>query len=549
MSGVFPSCILLTFVFVSTDYRMKTLIFLCLPLSLFSQKFTQQDSLLGSNTPERSWWNALHYEISVEPDYASKTIKGSNKIRFTAEGAQKKMQIDLREPMQIDSVVMGVRHLPLRRNKGLFLVEIAEQLSKGREYQLTVYFSGKPREAVKAPWDGGWVWSKDEKGRPWMSVACQGIGASIWFPCKDYQGDETEKGSILTMIVAKDLEAVSNGRLLSSIEKNGKKQVSWQVVNPINNYNIIPYIGYYVNWGENFRGEKGDLDCGYWVLDYELERAKTQFAQAPQMLQCFERWFGPYPFYEDGYKLIQSPYLGMEHQSGIAYGNGFQNGYYGKDLSGTGWGLKWDFIIVHESGHEWFGNNITTKDVADMWVHESFTNYSETIFTECLYGKDAANAYVAGIRKNIEHDTPIIGQYGVRSEGSGDMYYKGGNLVHLLRQLMNDDERFRLMLREMNRKFYHQTVTSAEIEQFISEYSGLQLSKVFDQYLRNKDIPTLELKYKKGTASYRWVNCVADFDMKLRLKDGSWITPTTRWTKMKSAAKPEVDPNFYVKVK
>ncbi|MGV3629800.1 MAG: M1 family metallopeptidase [Bacteroidota bacterium] len=530
---------------------MKTFFCLFFPFLLGAQNFTRQDSLLGSNTAERSWWNVTHYAISVEPDYAAKTIRGTSTISFTVTGRQTEMQVDLDKALQIDSILMRGKKLQFKRDGGLFLLTIDQTLFREQEYSILIFYSGKPREAVKAPWDGGWVWSQDEKGRPWMSVACQGIGASIWYPCKDYQGDEPEKGSQLTMIVPRELQAVSNGNLLSESELNGKKQVTWKIVNPINNYNIIPYIGHYVNWKETFAGEKGALDCSYWVLDYELERAKAQFTQVPEMLSCFERWFGPYPFYEDGYRLIQSPYLGMEHQSGIAYGNGFQNGYYGKDLSATGWGLKWDFIIVHESGHEWFGNNITSKDIADMWIHESFTNYSETIFTECRYGKDAANAYVAGIRKNIENDIPIIGHYGVRNEGSGDMYYKGGNLVHLIRQLMSDDERFRLMLREMNRKFYHQTVSSREIEAFISEFSGLKLDKVFDQYLRSKDIPVLEFKCKKGSLSYRWSSSVPGFDMKVRLKDGSWIEPKTQWTKVTAAEKkkPEVDAGFYIKVK
>ncbi|MCE3294383.1 MAG: family metallopeptidase [Crocinitomicaceae bacterium] len=531
---------------------MKTFLCLFFPFALAAQSFNRQDSLLGSDTPERSWWNVTHYDLTVEPDYATKTIKGSNTISFTVTGSLRKMQIDLDKALQIDSILMRGKKLSYERDGGILWVNIEQKLFKEQESSILVYFSGKPREAVKAPWDGGWVWSKDEKGRPWMSVACQGIGASIWYPCKDYQGDEPENGSVLTMIVPKELQAVSNGKLLYEDEINGKKRVSWKIVNPINNYNIIPYIGYYVGWKDSYQGEKGTLDCSYWVLDYELERAKTQFKQSHDMLKCFEYWFGPYPFYEDGYKLVQSPYLGMEHQSGIAYGNGFQNGYSGKDLSESGWGLKWDFIIIHESGHEWYGNNITSKDVADMWIHESFTNYSETLFTEYYYGKDAATAYVAGIRKNIENDIPIIGHYGVRNEGSGDMYYKGGNLVHLVRQLMNDDKRFRSMLREMNREFYHKTVTSAEIETFMSKFSGLKLDKVFDQYLRSKDIPVLEFKGKKGKTKYRWSSVVPGFDMKVKLKDGSWIEPTSDWKKFPGWTKkqhPEVDPDFYIKVK
>src|SRR4029079_6357812 len=268
---------------------------------------------------------------------------------------------------------------------------------------------------VRPPWDGGWIFTKDAQGRPWMTVACQGLGASVWYPCKDYQGDEPDNGATLTINVSNELIAVSNGRpgSKSEIPTSQLQSYTWNVRSPINNYTIVPYIGHYVNWSDTLQGEKGKLDLNYWVLDYDLDKAKKQFEQVKPMLRAFEYWFGPYPFYEDGYKLVEAPHLGMEHQSAVAYGNHFQNGYLGRDLSGTGWGMKWDYIIVHESGHEWFANNITTKDIADMWIHEGFTDYSETLFTTCEYGVEAGNDYVIGTRKNIQNDIPVIGFYGV----------------------------------------------------------------------------------------------------------------------------------------
>jgi aminopeptidase N len=296
-------------------------------------------------------------------------------------------------------------------------------LPKGTVGTLALGFKGNPRVAKNPPWDGGWIFKKDKQGRPWMSVACQGLGASVWYPCKDHQSDEPDNGAVLMMTVPDTLVAVGNGRLISKKSfKAGTLTWRWEVKNPINIYNLVPYIGKYVNWTETFNGEKGKLDCSYWVLDYELDRAKEQFKQAPQMLKCFEYWMGPYPFYEDSYKLVQSPHLGMEHQSAVAYGNEFMNGYLGHDLSRTGWGLKWDFIIVHESGHEWFANNITSKDLADMWIHEGFTNYSETLFTECQSGKTAGDEYNYGTRRGILNDVPVIPAYGVNKQGSGDMY-------------------------------------------------------------------------------------------------------------------------------
>ncbi|HNR75289.1 MAG TPA: M1 family metallopeptidase, partial [Cyclobacteriaceae bacterium] len=428
------------------------LILFVLSIHTFAQSvFTRQDTLRGSVTPERAWWDVQHYGITVKPDYNSKTIAGQviMKIKSTAPG--KRLQIDLQEPMQLEKVTTNAGTLTFNREGNVYYLTFPEEVAKGAEITIQLQYSGKPREAKQPPWDGGWIWAKDAHGRPWMSVACQGLGASVWFPCKDYQGDEPDLGASLTIIVPDTLVAVGNGRLIR--EENVSDHLTaftWEVKNPINSYNIIPYIGKYVHWREDYAGEAGTLDCQYWVLDYELEKAKSQFRQAQPMLTCFEHWFGKYPFYEDGFKLVQSPHLGMEHQSAVAYGNGFKNGYLGSDLSQTGWGLKWDFILIHESGHEWFGNNITTNDIADMWVHESFTNYSETIFTMCEFGLEAGNDYVIGTRKQIRNDIPIVGPYGVNKKGSGDMYYKGGNLIHTIRQLVDDDEKFRMILRGLN---------------------------------------------------------------------------------------------------
>ncbi|HWJ29010.1 MAG TPA: M1 family metallopeptidase, partial [Flavisolibacter sp.] len=406
---------------------------------------------------------------------------------------------------------------------------------------------GIPRQAVNPPWDGGWIWTKDKQGHEWMSVACQGLGASVWYPCKDYQGDEPDNGAILTINVRDSLVAVGNGRLKSKTGLDGLTSYTWEVKNPINNYNIIPYIGKYVNWSDTLMGEKGKLDLNYWVLEQDLDKAKSQFEQVKPMLRAFEYWFGPYPFYEDGYKLVESPHLGMEHQSAVAYGNHFMNGYLGRDLSGSGWGLKWDYIIIHESGHEWFGNNITSKDIADMWVHEGFTDYSETLYIDYYYGKEAGDAYTQGLRRHIENKKPIIGTYGVNQEGSGDMYYKGSNMLHTIRQVINNDEKFRQVLRGLNQKFYHQTVTTKQIEDYMTQMSGKDLTKIFDQYLRTIMIPTIELKDNGNGTSYRWTNCVDGFNMPLRLTDGSWIYPTQEWKQDKKTIDADtIDKNFYI---
>lgn len=515
-------------------------------------QFTHQDTLRGSIGPGRMGWDVLQYHITVKPDFESKTMIGKNCITFWDNGV-KLMQIDLQQPMEIDSIIHKNKALQFTRDGNAFFTFIRDssamyKINPGKD-SVIVYYHGKPKEAKMPPWDGGWIWKKDRLGRPWMSVACQGLGASVWYPCKDHQSDEPDNGAILNITVPDSLMAVGNGRLVQqSAASNGLTTYSWQVINPINNYNIVPYIGKYVHFGEKYNGLKGNLDMDYWVLDYDLDSAKKQFVQAPEMMKAFEYWFGPYPFYEDGYKLVQAPHLGMEHQSAVAYGNRFKNGYLGRDLSGTGWGLKWDFIIIHESGHEWFANNITTADIADMWVHEGFTNYSETLFTDYYYGKQAGNEYNIGSRKNIRNDIPIIGNYGVNSEGSGDMYPKASAMIHMIRQIIKNDNKFRKLLIALNKDFYHQIVTSAQIENYISHFANKDFSKIFDQYLRTTQVPVLEYKLENNTLSYRYSNCVEGFNMPVKIKNSKkWLNPTEEWKtcRYKNGAFA-IDDNFYV---
>lgn len=542
---------------------MKNQFFLVLLIAAFQtsacaqsarQSFSKKDSIFGSNTPQRAWWDVQHYDITVTPDFASKTITGKSIITYKVLPGQRSdyLQIDLQKPLTIDSIYYDGNlyiNYPGKPyyNEGDHWFIPLPRAAVGSVHTIGIVYHGKPKEAARPPWDGGWVWSKDKKGQPWMSVACEGIGSSVWYPCKDFWNDEPDNGARLTMNVAKNLVAVGNGRLINKQENQNSHSFTWQVTSPINTYNIIPYIGNYISWPDTLQGEKGKLDITYWVLEQDKDKAKKQFTQTKPTLRAFEHWFGPYPFYADGFQLVHAPYLGMEHQSAVAYGNGFENGYRGSDLSGTGWGLKWDYIIVHESGHEWFGNNITASDMADMWVHEGFTDYSETLFVEYYFGKKAASEYVRGLRENIQNDRPIIGRYNVRNEGSGDMYYKGANIIHTLRQLINDDEKFRNLLREMNETFFHKTVTSKQVENFWAQKTGLDLKKFFDQYLRTTKIPVLEIK-KDG---YRWTNVVPGFNMKLQLKDGSWIHPTDQWKKLPGGRNNKIvpGPDFYIEFK
>jgi aminopeptidase N len=535
------------------------------PLSGEKEKFTRADTLRGSITPERAWWDVVFYDLWIKPDLKAETLEGRNTIVFKTSKTGQVMQVDLQRPMNITRVLYRKKMVRFTRDSNAFFIRLPRAIAAGKLDSITIFYSGKPIKAKRAPWDGGVVWTKDKQKRPWVNTACQGHGASIWWPTKDHQSDEPDSMRF-TVNVPDTLMNISNGRL-RSVRKNGlgRMDYEWFISNPINNYNIAMNIGKYVHFADTLMGENGRLTLDYYVLDYNLEKAKKQFEQVKPMLRCFEYWFGPYPFYEDGYKLIESEHLGMEHQSAVAYGNQYKNGYLGRDLSGSGWGGKWDFIIIHESGHEWFGNNISTNDVADMWVHESFTNYSETLFVECVYGKEAAHAYNRGIRKNVSNDIPIIGTYDVNREGSGDMYYKGGNLVHTIRQTIDDDEKFRRIMRGLNKTFWHKTINTSDIENYISRESGIDFSKVFNQYLRDSRLPELSYipRYINGklALSLKWSNCISGFDLpvkirtsadrweKVSINDRDYIELQTSFDESQKDIEKLVDPNVFVKLK
>lgn len=519
----------------------------------FGQTFTKIDTLKGSDTEFRNFWDVKKYELSVEPDIDKKSVSGTNKISFeiTKDVINPTFQIDLQQPMQYKIIEASNKPSTSKRDGDFIFIETKKAYKKGEKGHFIIQYSGNPTISKKAPWDGGWVFSNDYNGNPFISVAQEGNGVSHWLPVKDIWSDEPENGIVMKIITPKELIGVGNGRLISQKEEKGKNVFTWEVKNAINPYSIVPSIGKYVNFKDVYDGEKGKLDLDYWVLDYNLDKAKKQFEQVKPMMKAFEYWFGPYPFYEDSYKLVETPYLGMEHQSNVAYGNKYMNGYLGRDLSGTGVGLKWDFIIIHETGHEWFANNITAKDQADMWIHESFTAYSETLFTEKYLDRTSADTYVIGTRNAVDNDIPVIGKYGVRNEGSGDMYYKGSNMLHTIRTVINDDEKFRQILRGLNKDFYHQTVTTKQIEDYISQKSGIDFSSVFDQYLRTTKIPVLEYSQTGNSLKFRYTNSVKDLKLPLRINGNQTINPTENWqaVNLNSSEPVKFDRNYFVDYK
>ncbi|QDA60458.1 M1 family metallopeptidase [Hymenobacter jejuensis] len=536
----------------------------CLPLLSTAQllqpktAFTRADSLRGNLTPLRTCYDINYYHLDIRLDIDKKSISGSNLFRFTATQDFTKLQFDLFANLQVEKVLYKGQALPFTREANAVFVTFPQPIRKGSREEFTVQYSGKPTIAERAPWDGGLVFAKDAKGKPWVATACQGVGASIWWPTKDHQADEVDS-MMISISVPKGLKDVSNGRLRKTTAvKGGYTRYDWFVSNPINNYDVAMNVGDFQHFGDTYDGENGKLTLDYWVLPENVEKAKKQFGDnVKPMLKSMEHWFGPYPFYKDGYKLVDAPHLGMEHQSAVAYGNKYLNGYLGHDRSATGWGLKWDFIIIHESGHEWFGNNITSKDIADMWIHEGFTTYSEALFVESQFGKPAGQEYIHGQRRNIRNDEPIIGPYNVNKEGSGDMYDKGSVLLNMVRTIVNDDEKWRDMLRGLSHTYYHQTVTTPQVVGYLNQQSGRDLTKIFSQYLLYKNIPTLEFRFEDGQTLCRWVADVDGFSMpvRVRTKGGEYrfIEPETtfRPVNLPGATKEnlEVDTlNYYIGV-
>jgi aminopeptidase N len=518
-------------------------------------RFTHADTLRGSIGPARAWWDVEFYDLHVSVNPADSSIRGWNGITYRVLKPAREMQIDLQTPLEVDSVTQDGRRLTTRRDGNAFFVALVSKQRAGDRRTVTVHYHGRPRVAKRPPWDGGFTWQRDSVGHAFVATSNQGLGASVWWPNKDTQADEPDSQRV-AITFPDSMTDVSNGRL-RSVRHNADGTTTWEwfITNPINNYDVAVNAGTYDHFSGTYRGEGGVLTLDFWPLAFHRQAAEEQFRQVPAMLECFEHWFGPYPWYEDGYKLVEAPHLGMEHQSAVAYGNHYLNGYLGRDRSQSGYGSQWDFIIVHESAHEWWGNSLTTKDVADMWVHESFANYAEALYTECRFGAAAGAAYNAGNRRNVRNDAPIVGRYGVNAEGSGDMYDKGGNMLHTIRQLVRDDEKFRQILRGLQSTFRHQTITGEQVQRYISEHAGVDLSKVFAQYLTTTKIPTLEYRVDGASVAYRWADVVPGFDMPVRASIGGqamqWLQPKEAW---QTAALPSgatgapvvVDQNFYV---
>ena len=508
---------------------------------LSAQGFTRQDSLRGTLSPLRSCYDVYYYDLQIRVVPEKKYIQGSNTFYFTNVNDFDKIQIDLFKNLNIEKITCKGLELKFVREGNATFVSFPEKQKKGEKGEITVYYSGKPRIAVNAPWDGGFSWAKDKTGSTWIGVSCEGLGASVWWPNKDHLSEEPDSMRI-SCEVPSELICVANGRLRKEEKLKDKyTRYDWFVSYPINNYNVTLNIAKYEHFSEVYTAEDGEkLDLDYYVLPYNLNKAKKQFEQVKPMLACYEKLFGKYPFWNDGFKLVETPYLGMEHQGAIAYGNEYMQGYKGYDLSGTGIGRKFDYIIIHESGHEYWGNSVSCNDHAEMWIHESFCTYTEGLYVECMFGKKEAYAYLNGLGGNISNTSPILGPLGVNGDGSGDMYSKGAVILHTLRNVIDNDELWFKIIKGITTEFKIKNVNTKDIVDYISKMAGEDYSYFFEQYLAYASPPVLEYKINAGKKGeylleYKWKAHVADFHMpiQIRLADGSYfkLKPTTQWQK------------------
>ncbi len=488
--------------------------------SLVDQKkeYTRADSLRGGLCHARTCYDVTFYDLKVKIDTATQSISGTNRIVFKAIEDFKTMQIDLFANLNIVSIKQNGEAVKYRREFNAVFVDLNDFMKRGLNGEIEVRYNGKPIIAKRAPWDGGFTWTQDKNGKPWIAVSCEGMGASCWWPCKDYLGDEPDSMSIWCD-VPDGLRCISNGTEMESREeKDTTTSFHWFVHYPINNYNVTLSIGDYVQFSEEYvADDNSKLALDYYVMRYNLDKAKLQFTQVKPMLKCYEKYLGKYPFWKDGYALVETPYLGMEHQSAIAYGNKYLTGYAGNDYSGMG--LDFDYIIIHESAHEWWGNSVSCKDIADMWIHESFGTYTESIYVECMFGHDTAIQYINKKKNHIGNKKPMVGVYGVNEEGDGDMYSKGALFINTLRSIVNDDEKWWSIIKGMcDTSFKMKNVSYENVAMYFCRKTGKDLLPVFEQYLKFPKIPVFEYKLKKlkkgeFELSYRWAVDAKDFKM------------------------------------
>ncbi len=522
-------------VFSQTDADVETV--KPIPVATPNPGPIHADILRGEYGRYRSNNDLLSYDLDIRIDPDKKFLSGKNTIRFKMLKDDNRIHLDLYENLNIDKITLGSTTLTYVRDEGAVFVDFPAELKAGHIYSIDFYYSGTPKTTGRF---GGFTFSKDSTGRPWIFTACEGEGASIWWPNKDQWRDEVENMRI-SVAIPNDLVDVSNGKFIGKKDLgDGYTRWDWLIHYPINNYDVSVNIGKYEHWSDKL----GNLPLDFYALPEDVNKAKKQFSQAKGMLRAYQHYFGEYPFKKDGYKLIEVPYAGMEHQSAVAYGNHFANGYLDRDWTGVGISTKFDFIIIHESGHEWFGNSVSAADVSDMWIHEGWTTYLECLYVEYMYGHPDYLKYTNALKKKVKNQTPIITQHGVNADPPQDQYFKGALFIHTLRSIVNDDKKWFALIHDFYQHFKYQNIMTEDVAAYFNQKTGRNLSPIFDQYLRHTAIPKLELRFNdtKHEVSYRWKADEPGFAMPIRVgKTGSWqlIHPTTAWQTMATDLKKD----------
>lgn len=529
-------------------------IFLSLVFTGFGQTVDEATKLLGELTPIRENFDVQHYDLSVAIDIENQSITGQNVITYKAVEDINEIQVDLQEPLQVESITRDGNPLTFEKKFNSYFVSLGREIQEGSTDSITVKYSGKPKAAVSPPWDGGFVWETDSLGQPWVGVACEGEGASVWWPNKDHLSDEPDLGVKTSFRVPSNLKAIGNGKMINTEEHDdGTTTYTWKTVHPIDNYNVTVNIGDYVNYtdfyqrpippqqpglGQQQRVKPPSLDVDYYILSYHVDQAKQHFSFVEDVIGTFEFVFGPYPFYEDGFGIVETPYLGMEHQGAIAYGNNFEQGYRGQLVKPY---IEFDYLFVHETAHEWWGNNISVKDRADIWIQEGFASYADAIYVVSSYGFKAYLEYMDYYRSQVRNQEPVVGEYDINHDIPGDAYYKTALMLNTLSQLIESNQDWIGIMQKAQQQFRAPyTVTGQEFRDFLTEESGIELTAFFQQYLDTTMIPKLQMKLVKDDGDefliYRWTNVVDGFDMPVQLEYAQykqkWIYPEQDWKKV-----------------
>lgn len=506
--------------------------------------------LPGEYGPYRANNDLLHYDLTVRVDPEEKSLAGNNIVRFRMLQDGTRIQLDLKADLTIQKVLFGKQAAAFTRDGDAFFIDTPKTMRKGRVYTVQVFYGGAPKERGRF---GGVLFRKDDAGRPWIATSCEDEGSRAWWPSKDQWKDEPQQGIDMYVEVPDALKDISNGRLIATKKLgDGYTRYHWRVTYPINSYGVALNIGAY----QHFSDSLGKLTLDFYALPESLDKAKVQFAQAKPMLAIYNKYFGEYPFLRDGYKLIEVPYTGMEHQSAVAYGNHFHNGYGPHDWTGVGISPRFDFIIIHESGHEWFGNSVSAADRADMWIQEGFTTYAEDVYVEAIWGHDDAIKYVNGLKPKVRNANPIVGprdvDYVPKDE---DQYFKAALFLNTLRSIVDDDAKWYATLHGFAETFKYKNILTEDVVAYYNQQLGHDYTAIFNEYLHHAALPTLQLRFNNqaGTVDYRWQSSETDFNMPIRAGDSDHWTllhPTANWqttTGKRDTYRADGD-HFYVQV-